>query len=267
MNAFANHFRFEFRTGIRNVTLLALTYLIPLGLTVMMGFVLIDIDPAFGEMFIPLIVIIAILLATLMGLPEPLVKAREAGVFRNYKINGVPTLSLLSIPALTTIFHLVIVTLIFIVAAPPLFSASVPVDWLGFGVTFIATAFALAGLGVLIGVISASSQMTVLWAQAIFIPTMVVMWIPTSALPDAVSRVAQILPPTHAVNAFRGLAMGLTPEFDGLGSLVILAAGGVLAFGLAIYLFSWDSHNETRRGHPALALLALLPYVIGVILF
>jgi ABC-2 type transport system permease protein len=267
MNAFANHFWFEFRTGIRNVTLLLLTYLIPLGLYVLMGFVLIDIDPAFGEMFIPLMTIIAILLSTLLGLPDLLVTARKAGIFRNYKINGVPTVSLLIIPALTTIFHLVIVTIIFVVAAASLFSASVPIDWLGFVVTFIVTAFALAGLGVLIGVISASSRITVLWSQAIFIPTMVVMWIPASVLPDAVIRAAQLLPPTHATNAFRGLAMGLTTDFNALGSLVVLATGGVLAFGLAIYLFSWDSHNETWRAHPALALLALLPYVIGVILF
>ena len=233
----------------------------------MLGFVLIDIDPAFAEVFIPLLIIIAILLATLLGLPDPLVTAREAGIFRNYKINGVPTLSLLIIPALTMIIHLVIVTIIFVVAAPLLFSASVPLDWLGFVMTFIVTAFALTGLGVLIGVVSANSRITVLWSQVIFIPTMVVMFIPASVLPDAVMRVAQLLPPIHAMNAFRGLAMGLTTNFAPLGSLVILATGGVLAFGLAIYLFSWDSQNETRRGHPALALLALLPYVIGVILF
>ncbi|GAB5426399.1 MAG: hypothetical protein Crog4KO_35460 [Crocinitomicaceae bacterium] len=179
MNAFANHFSFEFRTGIRNVTLLLLAYLIPMGLYVMLGFVLIDIEPTFGEMFIPLLTIIAILLSTLMGLPDLLVTARKAGIFRNYKINGVPTLSLLIIPALTTIFHLVIVTIIFIVAAPLLFSASMPLNWLGFVLTFIVTAFALAGLGVLIGVISSNSRVTVLWAQAIFIPTMVVMFIPT----------------------------------------------------------------------------------------
>ncbi|GAB5494914.1 MAG: hypothetical protein Phog2KO_51290 [Phototrophicaceae bacterium] len=89
----------------------------------------------------------------------------------------------------------------------------------------------------------------------------------TYVMPEAVMRIAQILPPTHATNAFRGLAMGLSINFNALGSLIILAAGGVLAFGLAIYLFSWDSQNDTRRGHPALALLALLPYIIGAILF
>ena len=85
-------------------------------------------------------------------------------------------------------------------------------------------------------------------------------------MPEAVDRVARILPSTHAANAFRGLAMGFTADFDATGSLIILATSGVLAFGLAIFLFNWDSHNDTRRGHPLLALLALLPYVVGIFL-
>ncbi len=266
MNAFANHFSFEFRTGVRNMTLLLVIYLIPLGLYALMGMVMVEISPDFGEMFIPLMIIIAILSSTLLSLPEPLVTARVAGIFRNYKINGAPTVSLLTIPALTTIFHTVIVTIIIIVTAPLLFTASAPVDWLGFVVTFLVTAFALAGFGVLIGVVSASSQMSVLLSQAIFIPAMMLMWIPSSVLPAAVGRIAQLLPSTHATNAFRGLAMGFTTDFDATGSLVVLAASGVLAFGLAIYLFNWDSHNDTRRGHPLMALLAMLPYAVGIFL-
>jgi len=45
-----------------------------------------------------------------------------------------------------------------------------------------------------------------------------------------------------------------------------LLASGVLAFGLAVYLFNWDRRNTTQRGHPLLALLALLPYAVGMIL-
>jgi len=40
----------------------------------------------------------------------------------------------------------------------------------------------------------------------------------------------------------------------------------VICFGLAIYLFSWDSRNQSRRGHPALALLALVPFVVAFLL-
>ena len=40
----------------------------------------------------------------------------------------------------------------------------------------------------------------------------------------------------------------------------------VLAFALALYLFSWDSQNSTRRGPASLAFLALLPYLVGMIM-
>jgi len=135
-------------------------------------------------------------------------------------------------------------------------------------VTFFATAFSCAGLGVLIGVISPSSRMTVLWSQLIYLPSMMLggMMMPHDMLPEAMGKVAQLLPATQAMNAFRGLAQGLTADFDPWGSLIVLLASGVLAFGLAIYLFNWDRHNTTQRGHPLLALLALLPYAVGMLL-
>lgn len=49
------------------------------------------------------------------------------------------------------------------------------------------------------------------------------------------------------------------------GALVLLA-GGIIASGLALYLFNWDRRNNSRRGHPALAALALLPYILGALL-
>jgi hypothetical protein len=68
------------------------------------------------------------------------------------------------------------------------------------------------------------------------------------------------------MNAFTGLAQDLTADFNPIGSLIILLASGVLAFGLAIYLFNWDSRNAIQHGHPLMALLVLLPYVIGMLL-
>jgi len=92
------------------------------------------------------------------------------------------------------------------------------------------------------------------------------MMVPYSILPEAMGKIAQLLPATHAMNAFRGLALDLTADFNPIGSLIILLASGVLAFGLAIYLFNWDRRNTTQRGHPLMALLVLLPYVIGILL-
>ena len=186
----------------------------------------------------------------------------------SYKINGIPSLSILIIPALTTMLHLIIVTVLITSTAPLLFHAPLPTNWNNY--IFIVTAMMLActGLSVLIGVVSPSSRMTVLWSQVIFVPSMLLggLMVPYTLLPDIAQKISQLLPATHAMNAFNKLAMGKESAFSPLGSVIILCTSGILAFGLAAYLFSWDSRNSTRRGHPLLALVVLLPYIIGIVL-
>ena len=117
MNAFIHHFTFEFRTGIRNKQLLLMNYLFPLGFYLMMGFIMAEINPLFRKDIIPAMVVFGILAATFLGIPDPLVNARENGVFRSYKINGIPSISI-RFPALTTILHLMIVAVLITVTAP-----------------------------------------------------------------------------------------------------------------------------------------------------
>jgi len=268
MTAFINHFTFEFRTGIRNRTLLLMNYLLPLGFYLFMGFVMVSINPGFLASIVPAMVIFAVLAAALLGIPEPLVTAREVGIFRSYKINGIPSVSILVIPALTTLMHLVIVSLVIVLTGGWLFDAPLPTDWLLFTLVFVVTALSYAGISILIGVIASSSRITVLWSQLVFLPSILLsgMMFPFSMLPDAARPFAQLLPATHAMNAFNGLAMGGQADFSAWGSVLILAASGLLAFGLSVYLFSWDTRNTTRRGHPLLALLVLVPNLIGIFL-
>lgn len=267
MTAFVNHFSFEFRIGIRNKQMLLMNYLFPLGFFLMMGFIMTGINPLFLDTMTPAMVIFAILAATLLGIPDPLVNARENGIFRSYEINGIPALSILTIPALTTMLHLAIVAAIITVTGPLLFDAPAPENWLNYILVFIATALCMAGVSVLIGVVSPNSRVTVLYSQLIFIPSILLagLMFPFSMLPDAAGMVARLLPATQAMNAFKGLAMGLEADFDPWFSLFALFASGLLAFGSAVYLFSWDSRNSTRRGHPIIALLFLLPFVLGLL--
>jgi ABC-2 type transport system permease protein len=266
MQAFTAHFTFELRTGIRNKTLLFMNYLFPLGFYLMMGFIMPGINPMFRDVIVPGMVTFAILASTLLGMPDQLVNARETGIFRSYKINGIPAVSLIFMPALTTIMHLAVVTGIIVATAPLLFDAPLPVHWGYFILTALLLAYTCAGLAVLIGVIAPNSRMTVLYAQALFLPSMLIggVMMPYSMLPETAASFAQLLPVTHAMNAFNGLAMGGTADFSPAWSLLALFVVGQLAFFLAWYLFSWDGRNTERRGHPALALLALLPFAIGI---
>ena len=112
MKAFVNHFAFEFNTGLRNANQLLMNYLFPLGFYLMMALLMTEINPLFQDTMIPAMVVFAATATPLLGLPGPLVEAREAGIYRSYKINGVPALSIVSIPALTTAIHVVIVSII-----------------------------------------------------------------------------------------------------------------------------------------------------------
>ncbi|NQT66842.1 MAG: ABC transporter permease [Actinobacteria bacterium] len=171
MKAFKNHFFFEFRTGLGDKSLLVISYLLTLGLYVLMGFSMKDINPDFMEIIIPSMIVISMLISAILRLPGPFVKSRDAGMFRSYKINGVPATSIVIIPSLTTMLHTIVIAIVIIPTASLFFGAPFPNKWIAFILVFLLTAFAFTGLGVLIGTLSSSSLATMLWSQLIFIPS------------------------------------------------------------------------------------------------
>lgn len=265
MTAFANHFAFEFKTGLRNPSLLLLNYLFPLSFYALMGLVMTQINPLFTKTMIPAMVIFTALASAVLGLPNPLVESREAGIYRSYKINGVPALSILAIPTLTTIFHILIAATIITLTAPVLFGGVAPVHWGAFALVTLLMAFTCGAIGALIGVVATNSRSTVLWSQLIFLPSMLLggLMMPLDLLPESVRSVSALLPAAYAMQAYLGLAYTQKTMMSPVMSVAILLVSGVLAFGLATHLFNWDSHNTSRRGHLLLALLALAPYMVG----
>ena len=89
---------------------------------------------------------------------------------------------------------------------------------------------------------------------------------PLSFLPESVLPIAGLLPSTYAMQAYQGLAYQVDTIYNPVVSVLVLAALGIISVFLATYLFSWDSQNSTRRGHPVLALLVLVPLIAGILL-
>jgi ABC-2 type transport system permease protein len=268
MTAFLNHFAFEFKTGLRNSSMLFLNYMFPLGFYAMMGVVMTQINPLFQDTMLPAMVIFTVLASALLGLPSALVDAREAGIYRSFKINGVPAISIVTIPLLTTMFHGLIAAALIALTAGPLFGGATPTSWLHLVWLTVLTAFTCSAIGALIGVVSANNRAATILGQLVFLPAMLIggMMMPLSFLPESVRPFAALLPTAHAMQAFEGLAYGREILFAPATSPLVLLTSGLLAYGLAIYLFNWDSRNETRRGHPLLALLALVPYLAALAL-
>ena len=267
MKAFFQHFAFEFRTGIRNKTLLVMNYIFPLGFFMMMGYVMPAINPLYEEIMLPSLVTFAIVFSSILGIPDPLVNSREKGIFRSYKINGVPSFSILINPIISAIVHSMIVFCIMVTVNIFLFKAPVPENWLLFISYVLVGIISTACLAVLIGVISPSTQLTIFFSQILFIPSMLIsgVMMPYSLLPENIGKIAQMFPTTHIMSLLSGSGMGRVSDIDPVGSLIVLVSGAVLAFIIAILLFSWDSKNSTRKAHPALAILAFAPYIVFIL--
>lgn len=268
MNAFLSHFSFEFRTGLRDRAQLLMNYLFPLGFYLVVSLLMTQLNPSFRDSIIPAMVIFVSMASMILSLPNPLVAAREAGIFRAYRINGVPAKSILIIPALTTGAHTIIASVIITLTAPVLFHAPLPANWGGFAVFVLLTVFVMAGLGVLIGVISANTRITILWSQVIFLPSIMIggVMVPRSALTGMIAKIGGLFPSTHAMLLYQEITQSAVISGQAILSLLVLLSGGLLAFFLAVYLFSWDSNNTAPRSRTILAALVLLPFIIGMAL-
>lgn len=267
MNAFATHFGFEFKAGVKSPTSMLMYYLFPLGFYALMGLIMVEINPDFADLLIPSMVLVTLMAGTLLGLPGQFVEAREAGIYRSFKVNGVDPLSIVSIPVLAGTFHGVIGSLVIAATAGPLFGATVPVDWVAFGGLTLLSSLTFGAIASLIGVVSTSARSTVLWSQLVFLPSMLIggLMIDLDLIPEGVRWFSKLLPTTYAMEAYRSLAFGVDTVIGGRLSVSVLAVGGLLAAILAVALFSWDRRNATRRWHPSWALLAVLPYLVGVV--
>jgi ABC-2 type transport system permease protein len=269
MNAFLHHFTYDFKTGIRDRSRLLMFYLFPLVFFFLVGGLMSSLNPGFTATMIPGMALFAFMCAALLNLPNVLVTARESGVFRSYRINGVPAGSIISIPVLGTLVHMAIVALIVTVAGVRIYGGAAPAAAAGFAAGALLSYAAYAGIGVLIGVAAGSGTASILIAQVLYIPSIILggLMVPTSMLPAALQRISLLLPATHGMRVMSSLGrIGAAAAVPWM-SIGVLAAGTAVSFGLAALLFQWDSRASAPAGRKmALAILAAAPYAAAALI-
>lgn len=207
------------------------------------------------------------MVGAVLGLPSQIVDAREAGVYRSFRINGVPAGAILAVPLAAAALHSLIASTVVAATAGPLFDVALPESWLAFGLIAVVCTCSFGGLAALIGVVSTTIRATVLWSQLVFLPSMLIggLMVDVGLLPERIVPAAKLLPTTYAMQAMLGLAYGSETSIEPSACVLVLAADAVVAFTLALLLFSWDRQNQTRRLPVALALLVLVPLATAAV--
>lgn len=266
MKAIINHLNFEFKSVVRDKTLLLMNYLFPLVFYFMMAAIMPSVYPDFSKGMVPSMIVFTIIVSSLLGMPNPMVFNKEKGIYRSYKIYGVPLKSVFIIPVVTTMIHITIVSLIILGTAIVFFKAALPQNILSFFGVYAVVLFAFTGLGALIAVCSPNGRLTVLLAQLVFLPSMILggVMMPSSILSKGVQKAAMLLPTTYSTNTLNAVYSGQQATFSLQGSLIILTLGGMISYALAAYLFTWDSKTSNSMRNLA-GLGVLIPYILGII--
>lgn len=236
MNAFFNHLWIQFKMDIREKGTLLTYYLVPLVFYVVIGAVFSSVNPASKQTMAAAMPIFAITMGAVLGLPVPVVKMREAGVLRAYRVSGIPGRAVLLIHSFSAFLHLLLVSVIIFVTAPLLYGAEVPKNMAAFFLVLLVLLFASIALGLLIGVSARSQSIATMLSQAVFLPTVMFggIMFPASMLPEPLRILAYALPSTHAMQSFSSLAYGFPSDISPVISMLVMAGICGVASCLAV---------------------------------
>jgi len=204
-----------------------------------MGAVFSSINPIAKQTLTATMAIFAVTMGAVLGIPVPLVKMREAGVLRSYKICGIPSWAVLLIQSVSAFFHLFIVSIIIFVTAPLFFGASYPKSFTAYFLCLFILLFVSITLGVFIGVSARNQSISMMLSQAIFLPTMMLSGImfPASMLPLPLKTLGRLFPATYIMQSFSSFAFKLSTDIEPILSLLIPVSIGMVVAGLTVVRF------------------------------
>lgn len=239
MKAFLNHLWIQFKMDIREKGTLLTYYLVPLVFYLIIGAVFSSVNPDSKQTMTAAMPIFAITMGAVIGMPVPIVKMREAGVLRAYRVCGIPGWATLLVQALSAFLHLLVVSVVILVTAPVLYGAAIPDNMVFYFLVLFLLLFASISLGLLIGVAARSQSTVAMLSQVVFLPTVMLggIMFPASMLPVPLRILGNLLPSTHAMRSFSSLAYGLPSDVNPAVAIAVMAGIGILASGLAVARF------------------------------
>ena len=182
MGAFLYGTALQWRLDIRSRTLLITCYVVPLLFFAMMGGIFTSVNPSARETLVPSMTVMGVSMGALIGLPPSLVEIYGGDIKKMYKANGVPLYFGLIPALLSTFLHLMLMSAVIYLAAPPAFGAAAPAASLSVG-------------GVL-GVAVRDQAKLTMFSQLVFLPSILLSGImfPSELLPGVLGAAGRIFP-------------------------------------------------------------------------
>src|SRR5690554_1517241 len=204
-------FKIKSKLDIRSTHLLITNYLVPIIFFFVMGAVFSSIMPESKQTLIASMSIFAITMGSTIGISASVAEYFKNDIRKTLVVSKIPFSSIIITTIVSGFIHLFIVSMFITLLAPILYDA-VPIEsfavYLGsLSLSIVITVM----LGIIIGLIAKNTAQLTIFAQLVFLPSMMLSGImfPSSLLPSILRRIGLILPATISMKLLTSESMHL----------------------------------------------------------
>lgn len=246
MRAVAKLVRVEAKLFVREPMSIIFGLLFPGLLLLLVGSLIPDmrepIDGAGGlrglDVYAPVMLVFALTMVGIAGLPSVLTSYRERGVLRRLRTTPARPSALLVAQVVVNLASAVLASILAVAVAALAFDVAVPQRAGSFVLAFGLAAAAVFGLGLLVAAVAPSAsagQMigTLLWFPIMFLAGL---WVPREAMPPTLQAISGYTPVGAAAEALQDAWFGAAPT---LTSMTVMAVSALVAGAVAAKLFRW----------------------------
>jgi len=189
--------------------------------------------------YVPILIAFCIGMLAFFSLPRALVTYRELGILRRLSTTPLPPSWVLAAQLVVNFALAVWALVILVVVGAAAFGVAAPRSPVGFALAFLLSVAALFAMGLWVAAVARSATAANALGSVLFFPLIFFagLWYPQEFMSAALRHVGQLTPLGASVHALQSASEGAFPP---TGSLLVLAAYGVVFALLAVRSFRWE---------------------------
>lgn len=194
---------------------------------------------AFIDLYVPVVILMSMIMASLMAMPAVIYAYREAGVLRRLRTTPVRPSSLLVSQVLLHAGAVAVSSLLVLVVGRLAFGTTLPQSLLGYAVAYVLVLLASFSLGMVITAVAADARTgTVLGTIAFFVSMFTAgVYFPVQAMGATLREIVGLSPLGAATEAMTAAMVG---DFPDLKHLLVVGAWAAVLSLVSLRTFRWE---------------------------
>lgn len=203
-----------------------------------------EVDPGLGghriiDFYVPSVVLVALITASLLSMPSALTTYRERGILRRMRTTPARPSNLLVAQIVLHAAAAVVGAVLAVAVGRVVWGVALPQQLFAYVVTLLLAALSGLAMGAVITAVARTVKAAQAIGLAVLFPAMFAagIYVPIHALPDAVRQVVELIPFGAAAQALNQAASSSWPSWT---HLAVLALWTVVLMAIAARWFRWE---------------------------